>query len=130
MQGAAFRCDTLVPGIGDDVVLSMVWLKIAGRLYLISTTTLEEEVYNLVQCIMSLRVQSQRWKLIVDSSLEGVAVRATCNFAKYFNGPNETQVQYFKRQFKPIAALLSGTWIMEEPHDLELLDNIEDLTNN
>jgi hypothetical protein len=130
LRRAAFGCNTLLPGIRDDVLVSMIWPKIAGRLYLISSTTSEGEVYELVQCIMSLRVQSQRWKSTIDSSIEGLAVRATCNFAKYFNGPTETRVHYFRRQFKPIAALLSGTWILHEPHDLELLGNVEDLTND
>ena len=84
-----------MPGIGDDVVLTLVWPKIAARLYLMSAGTSEGEVLDLVQCVMSLRVQSLYWKSIVDSSLEGVACRATCNFAKYFSGLDETRVQYF-----------------------------------
>ena len=130
LRPAAFGCETLLPGIPDDVVLSLVWPKIAFRLYVMSTATPEGEVFQLVQCVMSLRCQSLYWKSIVDSSVEGVAVRATCNFAKYFSGPNETKVQYFRRQFKPIAAILSGSWIMREPRDLDLLRNVEDLSGD
>jgi hypothetical protein len=89
---ATFGCDTLLLGIRDDVDVSMVWPKIAAYLYLISSTTSEREVYKLVICIMSLRVQSLWWKSNVDSSIEGLAIRATFNFAKYFSGPTETWV--------------------------------------
>lgn len=87
-------------------------------------------MFKLVQCIMGLRLQSKSWKSIVDKSVEGVAVRATCNFAKKFSGPNETRVHYFIRQFKPIAAILSDTWIVREPRNLDLLGNIEDLSSD
>lgn len=75
-------------------------------------------------------MQSKSWKSIVDSSVEGIAVRVTCNFAKKFSGPNETRVHYFMRQFKPIAAILSDTWTVWEPRDLDLLGNIDDLSSN
>lgn len=85
---------------------------------------------NVVQCVMGLRAQSQRWKSMIDSSLEGVAVRATCKYAQSFSGPGETPVNYFKWQFRPIASVLSGTWIVREPRDLDLLRNIAELSSD
>ena len=127
---AAFGSDTLLPGIGDEVVLFMVWPKIVGRLYVMTAATSEEDVLSLVQSVMGLRCQSLYWKSVVDSSLEGVAVRATCQFARILSGPNETPTNYFRRQFRPIAEVLSETWIVREPRDLELLGNVEDLSSD
>jgi hypothetical protein len=58
LQRADFGNDMLIPGNGDGVVVSMVWPKIAARLYLITNNTSKGEVCELVQCIMGLWVQS------------------------------------------------------------------------
>ena len=57
-------------------------------------------------------------------------MRATCKFAQTFSGPEETPVNYFKRQFRPIASVLSDTWIVKEPRDLKLLGNIAELSSD
>jgi hypothetical protein len=106
-QGAAFGTDTLLPGLEDDIVVSMVWPKIAAQLYFVDGAASEGEVQVLVQCIMSLHAQSLRWKFTIDSSMEGLVVRTTFEFAKIYSSPDETWVHYFKQQFRSMASLLS-----------------------
>jgi hypothetical protein len=84
----------------------------------------------LVQCIMSLCAQSLYWKFTIDSSLKGLAVRTTYEFAKFYSGPEETWVHYFRRQFRSMAFLLSRTWVLNRLHGYNLLSNVEDLSAN
>jgi hypothetical protein len=97
--GAPFGRDTLILGLPDEVVVSNVWPTIAVHLYLLSARTPETEVRDLVKRIMRLRVQSLQWKFTIDSSIEGMAVRATFYFAKLFFGADESWSHYFRRQF-------------------------------
>jgi hypothetical protein len=129
-QGAPFGTDTLIPGLEDDIVVSMVWPKIATQLYFLDGATSEEEVQVLVQCIMSLQAQSLRWKFTIDSSLEGLAVRTTYEFAKVYSGTEETWIHYFRWQFRSMAFLLSRTWVLSELRDYNLLGNVEELSAN
>jgi hypothetical protein len=43
-HGAPFGTDTLIPGLEDDIVVSMVWPKIAAQLYFLDGTMYEREV--------------------------------------------------------------------------------------
>jgi hypothetical protein len=89
-RGAPFGSDTLIPGLLDEVILSVVWPKMAACLYFLNVSTPEVEVRNIVQCIMRLCVQSQQWKQTIDSSIEGMAIRTTFHFAKLFSGADES----------------------------------------
>lgn len=54
VQRAHFGSNTLFPGIADDLVIAMVWLKAAAHLYFITSTTSEADVFKLVQYIIGL----------------------------------------------------------------------------
>jgi hypothetical protein len=52
---ATFSARTLLPGIPDEIVDSVVWPKITAYFYVLNESMPEAEVQDIVQCIM-------RWK--------------------------------------------------------------------
>ena len=110
--------------------MSMVWPKIAAQLYFLDGATSEEEVQVLVQCIMSLCAHSLGWKFTINSALEGLAVRTTYEFAKFYSGLDKTWIHYFQQQFKLMAYLLNRTQMLKHLRDYNLLSNVEDLSAN
>jgi hypothetical protein len=45
---APFGSDILIPGLPDEVVLSVVWLKLAARLYFLNVSMPEAEVCDII----------------------------------------------------------------------------------
>jgi hypothetical protein len=129
-HGASFGIDALIPGLPDEVVLSVLWPKMVAPLYFLNGSTPKAEVCDIVQRIMRLRLQSQRWKRAIDSSLEGMAVRTTLHFAKLFSSADESWSHYFQRQFRSTASLLSGTWVVQDYGDLNLSRHVDWLSGD
>jgi anti-sigma factor RsiW len=46
--GAPFGSDTLIPGLPDEIVVSILWPKMAAHLYFLNGSTSEAEVHNIV----------------------------------------------------------------------------------
>jgi hypothetical protein len=102
----------------------------SSALYFLNGSTPESEVRDIVKRNMRLRAQSLRWKWTIDSSIEGMVVCTTFHFAKLFSGTDESWSQYFQRQFRLTAKLLSGTWVMRDVGDYRFLGPVDSLSRD